>query len=496
MIIGRVLGLARGIALAWLVTREEFGLFHVALALVNVLMPLCSMGLPQGLLRYAAVHEAAGTLLVFVRRAMWLCLAIAAAGSVVLAVAADPLGRVFFAANEAAPIEQSGAPTASLLRIGAGCVFSLVLYHLVSHLMKGLRLFRAANLMEVSGALLFTGSAIGAALVGYRTAGALLMAYALSNLVSVALFAPSLFRSLRSYVRSAGQSVSDSAIGGQLLRYSVWMAGAAVVWHGLQNYALWHLAKAGGNELGGSFQAARLFAQLLLWGALGAATVLTSHAARVWESGNRDQSVTELQAASKLGLLVILGGAVLMSLAKDWLIRMFRSDYALGATCFDPLLLGYAWFAATLLLSVRFHLAERSVYSFFASLAGMAVSIGAAFLLLGGFDSWSGRTPAEMILRAGWVCAAGGGASVVACMLLLTVGGAKREVKDMKRGRSPALGSGGVVTGLLILSMVSVGFGGLYGMVVLGVAVVAAVSGLGVFTSTERSVLSKWRQFR
>jgi O-antigen/teichoic acid export membrane protein len=490
MVIGRVVGLARGIALTWLVTQEEFGLFHVGMAAVNLLVPVCSLGLPQGVLRYAPAYEAGGMLSSFARRAAQATLIVALIGSVLLIVAAGPLGDIVFSPNTdiANPSNVSGTASAvsggsvQLVRIAAACVFSLVLFHLVSHLMKGLRLFRAASLMEIVGATSFSVAAIVVAVMGHRTAVALLLTYAASNVVSVLVFLPSLLVCLRSYPSAAGSNVEDAGVGARLLKYSVWMAGTALMWNGVLNYALWHVAKVGGNDLAGVFRAMGLLAQPLIWCATGAATVLSAHVLRVWESADRERAITGLRAAGKAGMLVIMIIATVLSLSKTLLVRMFRDEYAFGLECLDPMLLGYAWFAATILLSIRFHVAERSVLSFWTWFVGLSVSVVAAYVLMG--SPWvigsAGIPPQELVARAGCVCAAGGGASVVMCLVLLTRHG---------------MGSDGVMS-VLIVATLSVGFGGLISLIVVGVLLAALRGGVGAFTVAERRMCREFLQRR
>ncbi|MHA1600319.1 MAG: hypothetical protein ACTSW2_05795, partial [Alphaproteobacteria bacterium] len=74
----RLIGLARGVILAWLLTEREFGLFQLALLGGNVLLPVCGVGLNEALARYVPQYEARGVLCSFLRRALPFVLVVSA----------------------------------------------------------------------------------------------------------------------------------------------------------------------------------------------------------------------------------------------------------------------------------------------------------------------------------------------------------------------------------------------------------------------------------
>ncbi len=267
-----------------------------------------------------------------------------------------------------------------------------------------------------------------------------------------------------------------------MLKYSVWMAGTALMWHGVLNYALWHVAKVGGNDLAGVFRAMGLLAQPLIWCATGAATVLSAHVLRVWESADRERAITALRAAGKAGMLVIIIIATVLSLSKTLLVRMFRDEYAIGLECLDPMLLGYACFAATILMSIRFHLAERSILSFWTWFVGLTASVVTAILLMGPPTTLgSAAEPSlSLVARAGWVCAAGGGASVLMCFLLLALNKMRPD--------------GGM--SMLIIATMSIGFGGFITLIIVGVLLAVFRGGLGLFSATERQMCREFFRSR
>src|SRR5262245_25353946 len=58
----RLINFARIVLLTWWMPQAEFGLFNIVLPVINVLTPLCSLGLADAVARYAPLHEARGSL--------------------------------------------------------------------------------------------------------------------------------------------------------------------------------------------------------------------------------------------------------------------------------------------------------------------------------------------------------------------------------------------------------------------------------------------------
>ena len=143
----RVIGLARGIALAWLIPQAEFGLFGIALLIINVLLPVCSAGLYEGVTRYAPYHESAGTLRRFIIRSGVIVAGIAVVSTAVLALFTGPVSWALFstAASTQADLAESLGDVSlhSLTRASLACVVSLAAYQVFLGLLKGLRMFTA-----------------------------------------------------------------------------------------------------------------------------------------------------------------------------------------------------------------------------------------------------------------------------------------------------------------------------------------------------------------
>lgn len=490
LLAGRSIGFVRGVVLAWLLSQRAFGLFHVAVAVVNLLVPLSSLGLTHGVLRYAPAHEVAGTLGPFARRVGLLVLVIAAAVGGVLLFAPSSITESIFAAGAGIDVIASTSPASDAAPTGAAprglvvtavaCTFSLVLFHLVLDLMKGLRLFRAAAAMDVLGVFLFSSLAVGAPSAGFDSADAVLLAYGLGNVLAVLVFWPPLIRYLRAQRSDSAGRPSKPLIDAKLIRFSFWIAISQVAWHGLQQYVFWHLAMVSGNAVAAVYFAVRLFAQLVLLGAQTLSRAFSANVTRTWEATGRAAALARLEAGGKVGLLAVFAGAVLMAFLKPWILKAFPSDYAPGSSCFDALVLAYAWFGALEFLLIRFHLEEQSVWTFVTSVTGAIANVVLACAVLGRPGDAAAVGVVEMLPRAGWVCAAGSGLSVLACLTVLTL-----------TGKRPS-----VWTVLLIVGMGGLGVGWAWGAGLLALAVAAAVGRVGVFTSGERALIAGWRHGR
>ena len=170
LILQRGLGLVRTIILAWLLAAEQFGLFGLALLVINVLLPLFNAGLHEGVLRYAPLHERSGTLRPFVARCGVLLAVFSAVSAVVLLLCGELLEPTLFETARALAAAGSDAAgtveTTGLLRASLACVVSLAGYQTLTGLLKGLRMFRAGSVAELSTALLFTLFAVTSAAAG------------------------------------------------------------------------------------------------------------------------------------------------------------------------------------------------------------------------------------------------------------------------------------------------------------------------------------------
>jgi O-antigen/teichoic acid export membrane protein len=479
--LARCVGFLRGVLLLWLLAPTEYGTFHIALTAVNVLMPVLSLGLTSGIKRYAPAHEAEGNLSAFVRRSFTLTLVVAGAGTVLLLLLAPAISRLLPAAGMGGDVASwletvESHQVINLIRLASGCILSLVIYHAVSDLMTGLRMFRAVGAMDVASVVLFSVAAVAAPVVGFDSANTVLACYGLANTaVALAVVGP-LRHALKNHTHGPTSAEKRAPRKSKLLRFSLGMAGGAVMWHILQQYAFWHFAAIEGPERAGPFYAARLFAQLVLWGSVALTSALSAHVTGVWETTGRDEAIRHFESGCKAGLLVVLAGAAALSLARPWLFALYPTQYVVGAACFNAMLVSYAMFSAFGFVAIRFHLEERSILAFWATFVGVFVTIALGFWLLGTAGSAPGALGSEMITRASWVIAGGATAAVIAGIFIL---GLTRH--SLTRA-----------TLVLVAGLASLGFGWTYSVPLLLVFAVASMTNIGPLSPTDRKIIAEW----
>jgi len=188
----RLIGLVRNILLTWwMFDPTEFGLFALALVVINLLNPLCSLALNEAVTRYTPLYETRGMLRGFVWRSGLLVCVVGAATTALLLKLAPTVGGTLF---ETLTLRTRSAPAHAmsshvLMENIAWTTFTLIVYFFAIGVFKGLRMFRAISLMELVSASCFTVLALMAVLRGHGTAAAVIACYMMSMWVALACFA-------------------------------------------------------------------------------------------------------------------------------------------------------------------------------------------------------------------------------------------------------------------------------------------------------------------
>ena len=419
----RFLGLIRGVALAWLITQDQFGLLGIALLVVNVLLPVCSAGIFEAAARYAPIHEAAGTLRRFTLRCFGLVSIIAVGSTGLLGWFIEPVGSILFSVATT-DAETGGGESRSRSYLAAAtllCVVVLSLYHTLLGLLRGLRMFRAVSFAEFFVGALFTLLAVGGAALGFTSAPALVVTYALATAIVTLVFAPRLV--LRISKPAVAESVSpESGVkrsDRRLLTFGIWAAAAAMLWQAMFYYPMWYLLKVSNAETVGAFHGTRLVAQVIHLAAAMLVAIVSANITRLWEQAGRRIATQRLDTMTKAAILGFAGGAVLLSSARPIVMRMFPSTYATGGGAYDPLVLFFLLVGVTGLITVRLHLLEKPRLTCLAWLAGATVNVLASFLLIpspGGSTNFLDLEPAQ---AAAWSGVAGVTTAFVVCIGLV-----------------------------------------------------------------------------
>lgn len=419
----RFLGLIRGVALAWLITQDQFGLLGIALLVVNVMLPVCSAGIFEAAARYAPIHESAGTLRRFTLRCFGLVSVIAVGSTGLLGWFIEPFGRILFSVA-ATDAETGGGESRSTSYLAAAtllCVVVLSLYHTLLGLLRGLRMFRAVGLAELFVGVLFTLLAVGGAALGFASAHALVVTYALATAIVTLVFAPGLIVRVSTPLAACSVSPENGVERSdrQLLTFGIWAAAAAMLWQAMFYYPMWYLLKVSNAETVGAFHGTRLVAQVIHLAAAMLVAIISANITRLWEQTGRKIATQRLATMTKAAFLGFAGAAVLLSLARPIVLRMFPSTYATGIGAYDPLVLFFLLVGVAGLVAVRFHLLEKPRLTCLAWLAGATVNVLASFLLMPLSGESSNFLHMEPAAAAAWSGVAGVTTALVVCIGLV-----------------------------------------------------------------------------
>lgn len=366
----------RVLLLTWWMTQQQFGLLAMILFTLNVLTPLCSLGLTEAVARYVPQHEARGSLWPFAWRSAGLVLLITAASVLLMIAFSAMLGVIFYAQVFADPVvfREFSVDAAELAQLSAVVIGLLIGYFYLLAVFKGLRMFTALAVVELVNSLLFLGGCVVAKLTGHLSAYTMTGVYGISLAVPIVIFAVALGRSLAGW-RVQRQPLPDRNLWRVLLKFSIWTTLAGVTWQLLVIYPAWFLNKIHGNEAVGVFSAVRQIGQFVLLGAVAVSTVVMSTVTNTWESRGRDAARRQLSLAFRgtcLGLFLLCAA---MALAKDLIVQMFSPLYAPGAAILPLQLLFFLIGSFLAFLPIHFHLIERTRHMFWPWAVGVAANV-------------------------------------------------------------------------------------------------------------------------
>ena len=186
-----------------------------------------------------------------------------------------------------------------------------------------------------------------------------------------------------------------------LLRYSLWTAATALLWHALAYYPMWHLLRVTDQATVGYFHAVRAVTQLVQIIAAMLTAIVAAHAAKLWEEQGREPATMRLDFFTNGSLLLLFTGGTALLLARPLVMRLFPATFAAGTAAYNLMLLSFMLLGAVGLLTVRLNLLEKPRLACLAWLGGVGVNVLVAFMLLGPVTSAAAaRTPVEALAAA------------------------------------------------------------------------------------------------
>lgn len=431
----RLIGLARNILLTWLMfDASEFGLFALALVVINVLQPVCSLGLNEAVTRYTPTYETRGMLKGFLRRAVVLVCSVSAAISWALLYVSGTLGDWVFATTGSLSVARTmhSHPT-TLMQSSAWCAFTVVIYYLALCVLKGLRMFRAISLMELVSGVVFTALAVIVVLNGHGTAVAVVACYMMSMWVALACLALPASLSIASRGEDA-EPIHDEPVIRRMLAFSLWAAAAAVLWQAMQSYPLWYLNRVHGGGPTGVLGAVRTLTQYVSVASVAVVTVVMTMVTKLWESEGRESADRLLALTFKLTNLLLLTCCVIMSVFRHEVAMLFHPSFRTGAGVIPLSLVSFIIVGNMGFLAIHFNLIEKTRFLFWPWAIGLGGTVLLSFLLVpqsgasGGVMRWGGILRplvnygmGDPIGSVSWAGALGMVGSMVTCLVLLRI---------------------------------------------------------------------------
>jgi O-antigen/teichoic acid export membrane protein len=409
----RGLGLFRTVVLAWLLSAAEIGSFQLGLVVANVLLPVASLGLYEGLPRFVPEHES-GRLGRFLARSLGLGLLLATGicGLLLLGRAwLEPalLGAARLLGGRGLDGSAGAPPDGGLLHSVCAVVVALTAYHLMHAVLRARRMFRAASAMEMVMAVLFTLLAVLAVLAGLDSGRSILNVYALSSAaLAVAAAAVMPWNSGAALDRSG--SAGPPAAVRELLYYSVPAGAAALGWQFLLSYPALRLQRGAGPETFGVFDLTRTWTQVGLLASTAVAAPLASAVTREWAGAGPRPALDLLDVGHKLVACALLMGSLVLALGRGAIGLLLPLAYRPGLEAAAVLLCAWIGASAVQLLAIRLMLVKRSGAILVCWAMGSLAATVLAALLIGSGDA------ARSLHGAAWSTLAGVSVALV-CML-------------------------------------------------------------------------------
>lgn len=380
----RLINFGRILLLTWWMSQQQFGLLNMILLALNVLTPLCSLGLNEAVTRYVPQYESRGSLRHFLQQSVALLLIATTVSIAVLWSFSERFGVFFYAQvfTDARWLAEFRADAPELTKVSAVVIGLLIIYFYLLAVMKGLRMFTALSVMEMfHGVIFLVASAIA---IGTRHLSALTMTglYGISLLLPITIFGVGLLFAV-SHRTIEETPVDEARLVKKLLQFSVWTTLAGITWQALVYYPTWFLNKVNGHEAVAVFSAVRQIGQFILVGAMSVVTVVMTTVTKTWETRGREAAQRQLSLAFRgtgLGLFLL---CAVLALSRHGIIRMFKADYALGADVLPLHLMFFLVGAYLAFLPVHFHLTEKTRHSFWPWAIGVAANMLYAFWLAG-----------------------------------------------------------------------------------------------------------------
>jgi len=385
-IIYRGTSFVRGLILAWLLAQQtgQYSLLTIALQVINILAPLVSLGLNEAITRYTPAYHQRNELKLFLIRASMLLSGITFIACLVLFIFSRPIGDLFFSNNQITIQESISLARASFITI-----FAITIYFLIASVLKGLRMFLVLSLLELSHGILFLVMALAGVFYISRHAEVVIWSYIFSLIVPTVIFGAMLIKRLGEF-ESVSPKLSISRLSGQLIGFGFWAAISGIIWQSWQMYSLWYLTKFCDASAGDTFAAARLISQLIIIVGIALSIIVMTSVCVKWEQGDKTQANMLYDFHTKLILLVLLAGGLILVNLRQPLALIFPQKFAGVSEILPQMILFFHLASVLTFLAIHFVLIEKTRLMLWSWLTGLMCNIILAIFWIKGADALTG----------------------------------------------------------------------------------------------------------
>ena len=450
----------RGIILAWLLASRmgEYSLLTIALQGINILAPLVSLGLNEAITRYSYAYFHRNRLKEFLLKSSLLVTSITFVFCVILFIFSSRIGELFFSNNHISIEESIRLARASLLTI-----FAITLYFLLVSVFKGLRMFLALSLLELSHGLLFLITSIAGVFYISRSAEIVIFSY-IASLIIPTIFFGGLFISQSVGLEESGKSLSVGVLSRRLINYGFWAAISGIIWQSWQMISLWYLTKFCDASSGDVFAGARLIAQLIAIVGIAISAIVMASSFSKWEKGDREQANIFLDFYTKLVLLCLLGCSLLLVSFRNVIAFIFPERFCEASTIMPEITLFFYLATVLTFLAIYFVLLEKTILMLWPWTLGFVSNIVFAILWVKGNEAIVGAARAAYL------------STLPAIVLTITIIFAKKQ--SISVGTSIII----VASGILLLPV-------LYAWIGYSVLLVIAIASSYIFSHEQKQIL-------
>jgi O-antigen/teichoic acid export membrane protein len=378
--VGLVLGLllgqklvafARGVIFARLLGTTEYGIYTLGFFLVLITVAVTSLGIPSAFGRFAPRYRSRGNLRAFFRKAYLLNMAVSVAVAVVIFLFPAFFSRLVY----------GDASFARVMTVVAFCIPGLVFLTNLFNTFSGLKLFRAGAAVQFCQVVIFAG--LGAvAVVVYRSAESALLSYALSMLISVALFVPLLLRYLQAEDRE-DRPLDEAGFYRRLLRFTIWFTVTPIlvqIFQYVDRLSLQRLMTASDQ---GIYSAALNVCATISAVGLAINNVAFPHLSTTWEEGRREKAVQNLDLTIRFtAVFLAVGGFLLALLGRPVITVLLGSEYTGGVAVVPYLVVFYLLTVSVWLFGVYASLIEKTYVSAIGLACALPVNVGLNLVLI------------------------------------------------------------------------------------------------------------------